>query len=267
MTTREDIGTGRLAYSCNCGWLDLGHLNPENAHDPHVGASNLWRQIKAGGVDAKMEWCDWPRSGFAYAPPPPFMSPSRNMCGKDGLARFSDGATGFRVIFKMSQGGSVLGLKISEFIENAWLVRHDLTTDQKKSVALAIFQSTSLSFEEMQFRQFQASGFSQEDLVSNLIGFYVAVGEVTKADALTACHLVSKETSYAVWDRDGAVGHHKNRTFEPQFSADTGVDDSIAGLCKDECMNEPRKLPAAFSKITPAVYGRNFMRLPRLNGL
>ena len=57
MSKREDILDGTeilnlmkkygLIYTCNCGWIDLGHLNPENKRK-EIGATNLWKQINAG---------------------------------------------------------------------------------------------------------------------------------------------------------------------------------------------------------------------------
>ena len=46
MSKREDVGE-RLIYTCNCGWLDLGHASPASTR-PYEGASQLWRQIQAG---------------------------------------------------------------------------------------------------------------------------------------------------------------------------------------------------------------------------
>ena len=32
------------AYSCNCGWVDLGHADSASRR-PHVGAQNLWGEV------------------------------------------------------------------------------------------------------------------------------------------------------------------------------------------------------------------------------
>ena len=39
MSSREDINTGRLIHTCNCGFIDTGHANPG-------GANKLWQLIK-----------------------------------------------------------------------------------------------------------------------------------------------------------------------------------------------------------------------------
>ena len=58
-------------------------------------------------------------------------------------------------------------------------VKKGLNDSQKKSVALSIFLDVSHAFENLQsnwlFRLVTDSGYSAEDLVSNLIGFYRAV--------------------------------------------------------------------------------------------
>ena len=58
-------------------------------------------------------------------------------------------------------------------------IRTGLNDEQKKSIALSIFLDVSYAFEKMQsnwlFRHATNSGYSAEDLVSNLVGFYRAV--------------------------------------------------------------------------------------------
>jgi hypothetical protein len=33
-----------LMYTCNCGWLDLGHLSSPQEPRIEIGATNLWKQ-------------------------------------------------------------------------------------------------------------------------------------------------------------------------------------------------------------------------------
>ena len=42
------------------------------------------------------------------------------------------------------------------------------------------------------------SGFSQDDLVSNLIGFYIGIGKLDRMKILKTCHPVSDETAQRV---------------------------------------------------------------------
>jgi len=34
-----------LIYTCNCGWIDLGHMSSPQEPRIEIGATNLWRQI------------------------------------------------------------------------------------------------------------------------------------------------------------------------------------------------------------------------------
>jgi hypothetical protein len=124
----------------------------------------------------------------------------------------------------------------------------------------------SLGFERMQgkFPFGMVSGdssFSLEDLVSNLVGFYIAIGLATKSQVLNSARPVSKSAALQIWDRDGSVGSRKNREFTPQLSTDTSHDDGRS--CRDECFGQPRSLPAFLSSITPARKGQLFIDLPR----
>src|SRR5687768_11340967 len=72
MSFREDILDGTkasnldakkgLIYTCNAGWIDLGHLNPENKRI-EIGAANLWKQITAEGKAAIAPACGPPPMG------------------------------------------------------------------------------------------------------------------------------------------------------------------------------------------------------------
>ena len=70
-------------------------------------------------------------------------------------------------------------------------IRKGLTLTRKKEVALRIFMEVSLGFEAMQgswpYSWVTDSGFSAEDLTSNLIGFYRAVEKYSWEQILQAC--------------------------------------------------------------------------------
>ena len=202
MSRFEDIDGGRLIYTCNCGWVDLGHANPVRTKRPHIGAIALWEQIESE---------NGPRSEYDH---------------------------GFLVTY--SQDMRRWGLGASE--TGQYFVRYGLEAGAKRSIALAIFQELSLRFEAMQgrfpFKVFSGpSSFSQEDLVSNLIGFYKAL--YPKTDFLAMCRPVSKDASKKVWQMSGAVDAVKNETFLPVFHS-----------CAD-CLGTP-KFPEAMRKIAPA---------------
>ncbi len=111
----------------------------------------------------------------------------------------------------------------------------------------------SLGFEALQnsipYKWVTNSGFSAEDLVSDLIGFYRAVKPAT--EYLTECRPVSKESAYKVWDSFGAVGEKKNHSFGP-----------LLYPC-DECGKNGKDpitapLPSFLSSIKPAKKGELF---------
>ncbi|EBA3246641.1 hypothetical protein AKM27_22695, partial [Salmonella enterica] len=63
-----------------------------------------------------------------------------------------------------------------------WKVRRGLSDNDKKRVALTIIMYTTHKFESLQdafpFSWFTDSGYSGEDCISNLLGFYRAVSDV-----------------------------------------------------------------------------------------
>ncbi|HEX6245489.1 MAG TPA: hypothetical protein VFZ61_31415, partial [Polyangiales bacterium] len=140
-------------------------------------------------------------------------------------------------------------VKLYPGVHKHYVVRRGLSNVQKQRVALAIFVEVSLQFEGVQdswlARKLTGSdsGFSQEDLVSNLIGFYKALNPRLDIDAL--CKPVSVEASRKVWNAAGPVGMNKNRSFSPMFHA-----------CA-ECTSTP-VFPKEFQAIQPAIKGEWF---------
>lgn len=186
---------------------------------------------------------------------------------KDTTIRFPDGATGFKVVSAQQMGKRLgLGVSVRGNFQREYVVRHRLGELQKRAVALKIFMEVSLGFERMQgkFPFGLVSGdssFSREDLVSNLVGFYIAVGTVTKGQVLAAARPVSKSAALQIWDREGSVGSRKNFEFTPQLATNTGHDDGRS--CRDECVGQPRSFPAFLSSVTPATKGQLFIDFPR----
>lgn len=215
MPDRTLVEQERLVYSCNCGWLDLSHLDPSSPR-PGLGAQDLWRQITA----------------------------------EAGKLVESNGLRGFVVSYRQEMALKLFGsIRIIEAAHSRqYVVRHRLSNAQKERVALAIFAEVSLGFEDLQGRfpwsvKTAHSSFSEEDLVSNLVGFYKAVRP--GFDYLKLCGTVSKAASLDVWDRAGPVGSRKNRTFTPLFRP-----------CAD-CKGPPA-FPHALQAISPAKKGELF---------
>lgn len=257
MSKREDIENGRLAYSCNCGWLDLGHLNPSSTRN-YIGAINLWQQLQ--------------KESDIHYPKCQFYSTGRGMpiavnrpCTLNDSMRMgkNSGPIGYKVTYRQDM------TKLRVGRQRSYLVKKGLNDLQKKSVALAIFLEISHLFESLQnsfpFNWVTDSGYSQEDLVSNIIGFYVAIGATTIAQAKTMCHLVSKQQSLYFWDKHGTVGEHKNYETKPSFLPDTEYENGMQ--CMDVCMNQPKKFPSLFYSIKPAKKGEWYRELPFIEGL
>lgn len=243
MTTRKDIEEGDLIYTCNCGWLDLDHVR-DNSSRPFIGARNLWRQIRDGdlppGVDPNRLYDHPGPSGLPYVDP------------LERLARFHDGAPGYKVTYKQDMGkwGVTAG------VSRTYLVRYRLSPKEKREVALAIFVEVSELFEGFQGRFpwniVTGSGFSQEDLVSNLLSFYIGIGDYTLPQVLALCKKVSTEAALAIWDREGNVEEKKDKAFRPAFAKEPG----------EECAGSDRAFPKAFSRVQPAIKGGNFRDFP-----
>jgi hypothetical protein len=115
------------------------------------------------------------------------------------------------------------GIGLRAYYGHRYRLNRPLTPAQVKSVALGVYMAISRDFEWMQlvipWPSIRDSGFSAEDLISNLIGFYRAVEPGRNYIAL--CEPVSKREALNVWDASGPVSAHKNRSFAPHFFSST----------------------------------------------
>lgn len=162
MSNRDAIDK-RLVYSCNCGWLDKGHADSKNPGRSNIGASSLWDQIlHEKGIDSDSD--------------------------KNG--------------FKVTYAQDMKKLGMTDGYYRSYFVRKGLSVPEKEKIALAIFMEVSIGFENLQdswpYSWFTDSGFSVEDLVSDLIGFYKTVRP--KIDYVALCKPVSKDESLRIWD-------------------------------------------------------------------
>ena len=201
-----------LVYTSECGWVDLGHANPEGKG--FEGASSLWRQVQTQTV----YW----------------------QCFRDKSPAI--------IIYrqKMKRFGIEAG------ITRRYEIQRELSSMQEqKSIALAIFMDVSVAFEGLQsnwfFRHITNSGYSAEDLVSNLIGFYRAVNP--GFDYIQSCKPVSKEQALAIWDNYGEVGTTKNYKAAPILYPNPLVECGVLRY---------GKLPPQLDTIKPAVIGVKF---------
>jgi hypothetical protein len=142
------------------------------------------------------------------------------------------------------------------------MISYGLSPEEKKSVALAIWMEISRHFEEIQgnplIRAGQwmrswftgdngSSSFSEEDLPSNIIAFYMKLNDWTREDILKP-NICGPEASRAckrkIIEKTGGPKMNPNRTFQPR--------DYNMHCC--EC-SSPLKWPAALSTVKPAKKG------------
>ncbi len=211
MSTRADI-PNRLIYTCNCGWVDMGHLKSvDTPRNRYASAAYLWQDVLL----------------------------------ERGL---QVGGQTDRHLIMYKQSMSKFGL--SKEFARFYFIKKGLPLAAKRSVALSIFMEVSLGFENVQasLSALTDSGFSEEDLVSDLIGFYAVVQE--SLDWRSLCRPVSKEASLKIWDEKGSVGSRKNKTFQPAFHD--------CEECKTKHGVLRPQFPQLFNSIQPAQKGVDF---------
>ncbi|MDU4092659.1 MAG: DUF4056 domain-containing protein [Pantoea sp.] len=102
-----------------------------------------------------------------------------------------------------------------------WNIKRGRTLAERHSITLALMMETAIAFENWQsmpfFSWYTDSGFSAEDLVSDLLGFYKVVRPQNYWPWLK---IVSKEAALRRWDYYGALGSFKNRGFNPLLFPD-----------------------------------------------
>ncbi|WP_147197868.1 hypothetical protein [Pantoea sp. CCBC3-3-1] len=105
-------------------------------------------------------------------------------------------------------------IRVGKFIK--WRIRKGRSYQECKSIALAMMITLAGRFEKFQStfpnNMVTASGFSGEDLVSDLLGFYRVMS--TK-DPFSVLRPVSKEEALKRWDYYGKIGSWKNENFKP----------------------------------------------------
>lgn len=207
MDPKALINKGRLRYSCKCGWIDTGHADPKTVR-PGIGPGHLWNQV-------------------------------RNETGRQTVDPRADG---FKVTY--TQDAAVLGGLFHPGVTQNYLLSPFLKLHEKESVAMAIFQEVSNLFEKKQGLAFwSGSDFSVEDLVSNLISFYLAVRP--GPDYLKLCQPVSSAESLKVLDRYPHAFASRNKNFMPIYF------ESDACSC-------PGPFPPELQRIKPAKKGTLF---------
>ncbi len=144
---------------------------------------------------------------------------------------------------------------------NTYKIKRGIHLAQKRSVTLAIFLDVSHKFENLQdswpYNLGSNSGYSAEDLVSNLIGFDRTI--YPEDNILQLCEPVSKEIALEIWDKYGAVGSNKNYTTHPFLYPHPGsqnIGPVSASLPTRLNTVRPAKEGVLFRKIMPGKRGR-----------
>jgi len=125
----------------------------------------------------------------------------------------------YDITYSQAMLSRFLNIKMGKFI--TWRVKRGRSHAERKSIALAMMITLAKKFEGLQ-ASFPASlvtdsGFSGEDLVSDLLGFYRVVSVNNPFKLLRP---VSKEEALRRWDHYGKMGSWKNRGFTPLLFPD-----------------------------------------------
>ncbi|MHA1163740.1 hypothetical protein [Enterobacter ludwigii] len=131
----------------------------------------------------------------------------------------SSGMQYYDVAYSQSMVDPTRSMKMGKFIR--WRIKRGRSYQERKSIALAMMMTLARKFEGLQ-SSFPVSlttdsGFSGEDLVSDLLGFYRVVSVQNPFDMLRP---VSKEEALKRWDYYGKIGAWKNDTFRPLLFPD-----------------------------------------------
>ncbi|AXF76761.1 hypothetical protein LU604_06220 [Erwinia tracheiphila] len=105
-----------------------------------------------------------------------------------------------------------------------WRIKRGRPSWEQKSIALAMMMAVAGKFEALQdtfpLNWLTDSGFSGEDLVSDLLGFYRVVSPHIPFEILRP---VSKADALKRWDHYGKIGQWKNTTFRPLLFPDPEI--------------------------------------------
>lgn len=126
----------------------------------------------------------------------------------------------YDVTYKQSMAGLKRRLTVGKSI--TWRLKKGLSYHQKQSIALAMMMTLARRFEGLQnsfpFSWATDSGFSGEDLVSDLLGFYRVVA--CMSGIFSHLKPVSQADALRRWDHYGKIGSWKNETFKPLLFPD-----------------------------------------------
>lgn len=266
--SKANTSTGGLIYTRKCGWIDLGHAQPS-------GARRLYEKVcdntQKKSTEERLKYLqnkdDERRNTYVNPiagrePLPTFNKLSFTSSLQNNLDKIKKQLGEEYYVVPYKQQMNCYADQLYRKLPHLWLgsksfrgmfaIKKDLNDMQKKAVALAIFMKVSLGFESMQqrFEFVTDSGFSAEDLVSNLLGFYRAINQ--GINYIPLCEPVSQKEALYVWDTYGAVGLNKNHVFRP-YLFPTSKDDKLT--------KHLGFLPEFLTEIKPAIEGELFVTI------
>jgi len=221
------VKDGTYEYSCNCGWLDWSHIGRGNALKTST-AMNIYQKVQAASTIVTVRFLFWQYRAFA-------------------------GPNSFRVM--MQEGNRFIQMAPAFGLV---LVESGLDTRQQKEVALGIFKELSWKFEKEQGNWLHnligkgSSSFSEEDLPSNIISFYMAVEGYSEEQIRTWCKVLDKSTSLKIFAQ---YEFRQHKSFEPRL-ADISITDNRGCLI---CQGD-RRWPSQLSSIRSEPSGQGKWR-------
>lgn len=131
----------------------------------------------------------------------------------------SSGQGSYSVTYSQSMVDPLRTVKMGKFV--TCRIKRGRSYAERKSIALAMMMSLARKFEGLQatfpISLATDSGFSGEDLVSDLLGFYRVVAVQNPFEMLQP---VSREEALMRWDYYGKIGIWKNEGFTPLIFPD-----------------------------------------------
>lgn len=126
----------------------------------------------------------------------------------------SSGQDEYNVTYSQSMTDPTYTIKMGKFI--TWRIKRGRSYNERQSIALAMMTTLARKFEAFQssfpINLVTDSGFSGEDLVSDLLGFYRVMSIHNPFPLLRP---VSKAEALKRWDHYGPIGSFKNTCFLP----------------------------------------------------
>lgn len=128
----------------------------------------------------------------------------------------------YDVTYSQSMASPGRLIKMGKFIK--WRIKRGRTLFERRSIALAMMMSLARKFEGLQasfpINLVTDSGFSGEDLVSDLLGFYRVVSAPKPFGML---RVVSQGKALQRWNHYGKIGGWKNESFRPLLFPDPDI--------------------------------------------